>query len=187
MRKRWQIAVGALLLLLAAGVVACHDDNHSDHAPVPVPAAAAASQRWLAISDIHFNPFAGVTQKGFVDTLAASDPKRWGTIFGQLKQQPSGYGEDTNYALLQSTLASLKQSGANAQGVVISGDFLAHDFKGKYIASNPSKPDYDAFVDKTIAFLAAQFDAALPHAQFVVTLGNNDSYCLDYDSEPGSA
>jgi len=51
--------------------------------------------------------------------------------------------------------------------VVIGGDFLAHHF------------DYAQAVP-TMQALAQRFDAAFPHAQFVITLGNEDSGCDDY-------
>ena len=41
-------------------------------------------------------------------------------------------------------------------------------------------------MDKTIAYLALRFDATYPRAQFLLTLGNNDSYCGDYQATPDS-
>jgi hypothetical protein len=72
--------------------------------------------------------------------------------------------------------------------VIIAGDFLAHDFPEHFASAEPSAPpkSYDRFVDNTIAFLAAEFAALYPAAQFAITIGNNDGFCGDYRSTPGS-
>ena len=82
-------------------------------------------------------------------------------------RSPSPYGEDTNDALLSSFLAEVRKVDPNPPVVVIAGDFLAHHFRLDAAAS-------------TMTALAKRFDAAFPHAQFVIALGNNDSACGDY-------
>jgi predicted phosphodiesterase len=81
---------------------------------------------------------------------------------------PSTYGSDTNQALLDSLLAELKRAVPNPPVVVIAGDFLGHGFPVAKAAA-------------TMAELARRFDATYPRAQFVITLGNNDSDCGDYE------
>jgi predicted phosphodiesterase len=83
--------------------------------------------------------------------------------------EPSHVGYDTNDALFDSLLAQLKASDPNAPVVVIAGDFLAHGFPPAKAAA-------------TMAYIAGRFDATFPHAQFVITLGNNDSDCGDYEA-----
>src|SRR4051812_16210705 len=191
MRQRWRLLaalVGVVAIVVVVIAVASGGDGAGPGARSATTAArAVAPQTWLAVSDVHFDPFDGAT-KQVVKDLASSPPSAWGAIFAKLGRPLSGYLADTNYALLQSALGSMQQNAASAPGVVIGGDFLAHDFQGTYnsLASDQSQQAYEAFVDKTIAFLAGQFGAALPNAQFIVTLGNNDSYCGDYASEPGS-
>jgi hypothetical protein len=83
--------------------------------------------------------------------------------------RPSHFGYDTNDALFDSLLAQLKASDPNAPVVILAGDFLAHGFP-------PAK------ASATMAYVAERFDQTFPHAQFVITLGNNDSDCGDYES-----
>ena len=82
--------------------------------------------------------------------------------------QPSHFGYDTNDALFDSLLAQLKASDPNAPVLILAGDFLAHGFPPKRAAG-------------TMAYIAERFDKTFPHAQFVITLGNNDSDCGDYE------
>jgi sphingomyelin phosphodiesterase acid-like 3 len=82
---------------------------------------------------------------------------------------PSHYGYDTNDALFDSLLAQLKRTDPNAPVVIVAGDFLAHGFPPARAAA-------------TMAYVARRFDRAFPHAQFVITLGNNDSDCGDYEA-----
>ena len=65
---------------------------------------------------------------------------------------------------------------------------MGHKFPQQFAQYVPGAPAgvYDAFVDKTIAFLAAEFNATFPRAQFLITVGNNDGYCGNYMSTPGS-
>jgi predicted phosphodiesterase len=83
--------------------------------------------------------------------------------------RPSRVGYDTNDALFDSLLAQLKASDPNAPVVILAGDFLAHGFPPKRAAG-------------TMAYIAERFDQTFPHAQFVITLGNNDSDCGDYEA-----
>ncbi len=83
--------------------------------------------------------------------------------------EPSHVGDDTNDALFDSLLAQLKASDPNAPVVIIAGDFLAHGFPPAKAAS-------------TMTYIAGRFDKTFPHAQFVITLGNNDSDCGDYEA-----
>ncbi len=156
-------------------------------APKTVPARTAAPVTWVALGDIHFDPFASGSAP-VVRKLAAAQPAHWAAILGAAGGGLGSYGEDTDYPLLASTLKSLGEV-EDPQVALVAGDLLAHEFEAEYdrYAKDTSKPAYDAFVDKTIAFLAAQLGAALPRTQFVFTLGNNDSYCGDYEMEPHSA
>ncbi len=83
--------------------------------------------------------------------------------------RPSRFGYDTNDALFDSLLAQLKASDPNAPVVILAGDFLAHGFPR-------------AKASATMAYIAERFDHTFPHAQFVITLGNNDSDCGDYEA-----
>ncbi|HTW84348.1 MAG TPA: metallophosphoesterase [Candidatus Sulfotelmatobacter sp.] len=94
------------------------------------------------------------------------DPRALGT-------QPVTAKKDTNAALLRSALDEMRRVDPDPPVVVIAGDFLAHDIRRE-----------DAV--KTEALVANAFDEAFPHAQFLVTLGNEDSDCGDYRIGPGA-
>jgi hypothetical protein len=151
------------------------------------PVQAAAPQAWVVLSDLHFDPF---TQPRIVDRLAAAPPERWRAIFatGEVTA-PSGGGSDTNDALLESALDGARNAVPDPRVVIIAGDFLAHDFRVKFDRTAKVHDDaaYAAFVDKTIAFLAWELQAAFPRAHLLPVIGNNDNACGDYQSTPHDA
>ena len=81
--------------------------------------------------------------------------------------EPVGMGDDTNPALLASALAEMRRVAPNPPVIVMAGDFLGHHFKS-------------ANAIPTMVALARRFNAVFPHAQFVMTLGNEDADCGDY-------
>jgi sphingomyelin phosphodiesterase acid-like 3 len=105
---------------------------------------------WLLASDLHVQPNPG--------TAAVA-----------------GYGEDTNWALLQSTVAAMRRADPNPPVVIVSGDFLRHHF-----------PHNTALAQQTMGRIVRTFNHAFPHAQFVIVPGNNDDPCGDYRVTPGS-
>ena len=141
---------------------------------------------WLVVSDIHFDPF---SNQKVVERLAATPGDRWRSVFASDGPQPmSGYLADTNYPLLESTLDAMRNVQGDPPAIILTGDFLAHHFREKFNKALPGRDDaaYAGFVDNTIQFLATEFRTAYPHAVFVATIGNNDGYCGDYQSTPGS-
>lgn len=138
---------------------------------------------FLSVSDIHFNPF---FDPSLIDTLVKSDVKQWKAIFESSSiKQPNGYGSDVNYPLLKSALEAMKQAGQHTHFMVISGDFLGHDFQQNFNKYVPEYPDaLRSFTGKTIYFLAEMFDHYFPKTTVLPVLGNNDSYCGDYMLEP---
>jgi hypothetical protein len=153
--------------------------------PAAGGAAPIAQTDVLLVSDIHFNPF---DDPALVGDLTASPVARWHAIFATSTKAESPYFTDTNFALFESALAAMRRAAPDPRVVVISGDFLAHAFPQQFAREDIGAPPgtYETFVDKTIAFEAAEFDAIYPRAQFVVALGNNDGYCGDYRSTPNS-
>lgn len=113
--------------------------------------AALLLQHWLLATDLHVEPGRG----------------------GPL---PAVYGRDTNGALLDSTVAQMRKSDPAPQVVILSGDFLAHQF-----------PHNVQLAERTMARVVKAFNTAFPHAQFVIVPGNNDDPCGDYRTTPGSA
>ncbi len=149
-------------------------------------AHAQSPATWLFTSDVHLNALA---DPALADRLAAAPVTQWDAIFAADPQPLAGYGADTNDALFRLSLAQMRAADPDPQVVFISGDFLAHDYRKQWdaAATDKSEAAFDAFVDKNIAYLAVAFDATFPHAQFVITLGNNDSPCGDYAVAPHSA
>jgi hypothetical protein len=87
---------------------------------------------------------------------------------------PSPMGSDSNVALLDSAIDEMRHVDPNPPVVVIGGDELAHNFNWPRAAA-------------TMTYIAHRFDEAFPRAQFVMTLGNEDSSCGDYQIAPHSA
>ncbi|HKU69137.1 MAG TPA: metallophosphoesterase, partial [Candidatus Baltobacteraceae bacterium] len=105
---------------------------------------------WLLASDLHVEPGPGAAV-------------------------PAGYGEDTNWALLESTVAAMRKTDSNPQVVILSGDLLAHHF-----------PRNTRLAEQTMGRIVRTFNRAFPRAQFVIVPGNNDDPCGDYRATPGS-
>ncbi|HEY4591153.1 MAG TPA: metallophosphoesterase [Thermoanaerobaculia bacterium] len=139
------------------------------------PAAGAAQQdtgTFVVLSDIHFDP---LYDPELVSQLQAADARQWLRIFESSKvTQLSNYGADTDYPLLKSALASLRGRTPEPDFVLISGDFLRHNF-----------PQDKAFARKTLEFLTLRLQATFPGIPVLPALGNNDSDCGDYVQQPG--
>lgn len=147
----------------------------------------AHAETFLSLSDIHFDPFADPT---LVTKLEAADVSQWeGILASSTNKAFSTYGSDINDALFRSALAEMKTRIPAPAFVVISGDFLAHDFDQTYqkYATDKSPAAYTAFVTKTIAYVAATLRQTFPGVRIYPTLGNNDSDCGDYAVAPNSA
>jgi hypothetical protein len=77
-------------------------------------------------------------------------------------------GLDSNVALLDSALAEMRRVDPHPPVVVIGGDELAHNINWSHATA-------------TMVAIAHRLDHAFPRAQFVMTLGNEDSGCGDYE------
>ena len=137
----------------------------------------------LSLSDLHFNPF---YDTALLKQLITSDYTAWEGIFQSSQKAPNSYGSDVNYPLLRSAFQAMKQELPNPAFVVISGDFLCHDFQDTYNSYAPNYPDsLQSFTFKTIRFVALMFDRQYPKTPVLPVLGNNDSDCGDYKLTPG--
>jgi sphingomyelin phosphodiesterase acid-like 3 len=136
------------------------------------------------MSDLHFDPMA---DPRLVDRLAGAEPEQWREILEESRDTTLGsYGEDTRWALLRSAFRQMAQVLSDPAFVLISGDFLAHDFRGKFdaAASNHSDVAYRIFLHKTMQFIAQQLQATFPAVLIVPALGNTDEECGDYRLQP---
>ena len=113
--------------------------------------------------------------------------EKWDAIFAHSSPALSTYGEDTNYRLLISALRAMRSTTPHPAAVLIGGDFLGHHFQELFqqTARDHSQEAFESFVDKTMAFLARKIAGTFPDTQILPALGNNDSYCGDYQTEPG--
>ena len=68
-------------------------------------ASPASAEKFLSVSDIHFDPFA---DPSLVAQLEAGDVSKWGAILATSSQKSfSTYGSDINDALLRSAVAEM--------------------------------------------------------------------------------
>ena len=140
----------------------------------------------VSLSDIHFNPF---YDPSLISSLIASNYTSWQGIFSNSRIQ--GYGAhnaDTNYNLLNSALENIHRVAPHPDFIIISGDFLSHDFQETYakLSGRADPKALDSFINKTIAFVTSTIVRRFPGTAVYPTLGNNDSYCGDYQLEPSS-
>jgi len=130
----------------------------------------------LFISDIHFNP---LMDPKLADSLDQAPASQWNSIFaGSTQTACATYGQDTNFALLESALAAMKQRVPNPDVIFISGDLLVHYFQQFFYnkeVTNPTQAGYEAFVAKTEHYLAMKLKHAFPEAQILPTLGDWDT------------
>src|SRR5438046_2819717 len=85
-------------------------------------AAAEPAAKFIWLSDLHFDPTA---DPKLIDALAEASADQWARI---LASSPpvrfSGFGEDTNWALLSSCLDAVRRTASNVKFTVVTGDFL---------------------------------------------------------------
>jgi sphingomyelin phosphodiesterase acid-like 3 len=154
-------------------------------APVQGAATEAVGPtQFLMMSDLHFDPMA---DPKLVDRLSAAEPEEWRAIFESSDNKtPARYGADSNWPLLSSALHQTKVTLPNPGFVILPGDFLAHNFRRQFDAASAdhSDPAHRMFVRKTMQFLALQLEQTFPEAPILPALGNDDSYCGNYQLQP---
>ncbi len=124
-------------------------------------ASHEGDQIWLAISDIHLDPF---------DRSARA----------------SSLGYDSNTALLRSALTQMKRAAPDPSVVLLPGDFLEHRF-AEHVRESGEAVTPDQAGIRTMQQIASVLGRTFPKAQFAIALGNNDAPCGDYRSADGSA
>ncbi len=150
---------------------------------VTVAASKPTEQKFVWLSDIHFDPIA---DRRLTDKLAASDITQWPAILASSSPQFSSFGQDTNWRLLASALSEIKKTVPDAAFTVVTGDLLAHHFRERFDQSASVHDDlaFHDFVSKTADFVALQLKEIAPAKPVLVSLGNNDSDCGDYLLQP---
>jgi len=137
----------------------------------------------LLVSDLHFDPFTAGAE--VVKALRATPTTQWARVLAAAPATPpSTYGSDSNYPLLVSAGAAMRQAVPHPAFVVITGDFLGHNFEQKYdsvFASTPDSAGAATFADSTMAFMARWMGSLFPsEIPIYPAIGNNDSGCNDY-------
>ncbi len=151
---------------------------------LPAWSAEGATATMLLLSDIHFDPMADPV---LVDRLAAAPPEEWRAILESKGDTRLGrYGRDSNWGLVRSALARMKETLPRPALLILPGDFLAHGFRGEFNAAahDHSAAAHRDFVRKTMQFLTLQLVEAFPDTPILPALGNNDEDCGDYRLEP---
>ena len=155
-------------------------------ASVPSVWGTEGSGTFVVISDLHFNPF---DTPALATTLARSAPAAWKVTLSAVQDQAmSRTGEDTNHALLASSLVPFAKAVAGADFAVVPGDFLVHEFDAKAAKALGVAPVSQAAGEmavKTTLFVGDALADALAGKPAIVALGNVDSSCGDYRIEPG--
>jgi sphingomyelin phosphodiesterase acid-like 3 len=155
------------------------------------PAVTDVPFSFLALADIHFDPFAACANVSVkpcpvIQRLRAASATEWPAILAAADKTAPLYYHDTNYVLLQANLAKAKTAAAqfHPDFVLVLGDNLSHQFHQNYkkYASDKSKEGFQLFVNKTLAFLNVKLTAAFPDASIFMTVGNNDTYSHNYQT-----
>lgn len=157
-------------------------------ASVPSVRGAEGSGTFVVITDLHFNPF---DPPELAAALAKSAPAAWPATFTAANDQAmSRTGEDTNHALLASSLAAFAKAAASADFAIVPGDLLAHGFEekaSKALGVAATSQAVGEMAAKTTIFVADALASALGGKPAIIALGNNDSSCGDYRIEPGGS
>jgi sphingomyelin phosphodiesterase acid-like 3 len=156
-------------------------------AAAPPPTPPPATGRFLALSDVHFDPFA---DPAIVPKLIAAGADRWPAILASSRlTAPAGAGSDTNYPLLDSTLkaASAASGREGYDFILLTGDLLRHDFEDEFAKyGGGDKAALSAFTAKTVEFVNRELERRFRDAPLIEALGNNDNDCGDYQPRPGA-
>lgn len=169
----------ALALLLATALAFTGAD-----AGAQARGRLASETSVLLVSDLHFDPFTAGAD--VVKALRAAPTTQWARILAAASSgtAPSAYGSDSNYPLLVSAGAAMRQAVPHPAFVVVTGDFLGHEFEQKYdsvFAGTPDSAGAATFADSTMAFMARWMSTVVPSDVPVYpAIGNNDSGCNDY-------
>ncbi len=147
--------------------------------------AAPAPARFVAVSDIHFDPF---DPPGLARGLAGIAPSEWMARFAALPPAPaSQYGSDTNHVLLSAALAMLRETGADADFAIYPGDLLSHGFEedaARALGVAVDSREQRDFAAATSIFVAEAVAEAFSGKPVFFALGNTDRTAATTRSSP---
>jgi sphingomyelin phosphodiesterase acid-like 3 len=137
------------------------------------------SRKCLIVSDIHFSPLFGSSEK---DTVLKRKLEHWSfdewkkyfeSTPAEMKLDSTLLFQDANYAVLESAIANMKRKLPHPAFIVIAGDFIWHG----------AIPADSLIKKKALLFIARLFKENFPGALIVPAMGNNDTYGNDYDMQ----
>jgi sphingomyelin phosphodiesterase acid-like 3 len=174
------------MYLKVLGVVALAIMTQTSFAEPAIQTSTTPTEKFLTISDVHFDPFASCRVMAISPCPVLAELKKapwqeWHTIFEKFDSKYSTkFGNDTNYSLLKSSIEELKNLNSQIKprfGFFL-GDFLAHNFHAQYMlyGHDLSKEGYEEFVKKTFEFLTHEYVEAVPDLTIYPAVGNNDAY-----------
>ncbi|MHC1713606.1 MAG: metallophosphoesterase [Solidesulfovibrio sp.] len=140
---------------------------------------------FLFFSDVHLSPFA---DPSLVKALVAAPVGQWSAILAGGKPGYAAYGQDSNDALLQSTLDDMARRTPKPDFILFGGDLLCHKFWTLYpaLSGDASPAGLTAFIAKTVEYFLTETTRRFPGVPLYVALGNNDSVEGDYSIAPNS-
>ncbi len=150
--------------------------------------SATPSGQFLLFTDFHFNPF---FDPALFPRLRQAEATAWNAILAE--SQPVGFnarGSDSNAALISSALADARQRCPRPDFILCAGDFLSHDWEEAFDRAAPgvrkTQPEvFSQFTINSLKFVAGQIARHFPGIPLYPTLGNEDSFCGDYELTPG--
>ena len=152
------------------------------------PSSTIKKPSFIAISDLHFDPFIGCHNQKHCKTikkLLNSDIKQWDKILNANKIQRNPrlrIGMDSNLALLDQVTDKLKNQVLHqpTQFIVITGDLLAHNLKENYFRYFKTERYYPNFVRHIFKFVQNKIQKSVGYLPVFFVMGNNDGYLGDY-------
>jgi sphingomyelin phosphodiesterase acid-like 3 len=154
----------------------------------------ADSKQFIAVGDIHFNPFLYLTDaegKKLAKDLISNDSTDWDQFFTNdvHKESTTQLGDDTNCLLFNSLITYFKtlsaSEGNNFKFVLLTGDILGHGFRhtfNKY-STDTSDTAYKSLVKKVYSYIVWKIQSAFnsnPPIPVYPIIGNRDSLERDY-------
>jgi hypothetical protein len=123
--------------------------------------SADHSFKFIALSDVHFDPYAGCQENvkpcELLEKLRQSPVSKWDSLFLKYDTTVASYQKDTDFSLLNTSMLALKTSAKQVKipFVLVLGDYLAHGSRDKFslFSSDASNHAYQLFMQKTYQFI----------------------------------
>jgi len=146
---------------------------------------------FLSVSDIHFDPFSVCVNTSpcpLIEELNHAAAKEWHSILTAINVQTPIDKKNTPYRLLVSTFSEFQRIAdqKHPRFVLVLGDLLAHEYPEAFshYSSDKTPAAYQAFVKKSMDFLALEFKQVFPKTDVYYVVGNHDTYHQPYSSTP---